>query len=210
MIYRLDPPRAWKQLIWFTLGMGVYILLVVFLPDIKKFARFRYTYIVIAILMLSSTLIVGTEIKGSQNWINFGFFSIQPSEIAKLFLILYLASTMQHIRGFKDVIISAAPVFICIALLVAAKDLGASLIFFGIFITMLYIGTSNIGYILLWTSCFLFGGFLSYFIFPHVKVRIDIWHNPWNNPKGYQIVQSLFAIAAGDFLEQVLVLDTRT
>ena len=202
MIYRLnpvDPINSVKQITWFTLGIAVYIFIVVFLPDLKKFSRFKNIYIIVALLLLSSTLFFGTEIKGSKNWLKFGSFSFQPSEIAKLFMILYLASSIQEIKSTIDAVKTSIPVFIAIILLVIEKDLGAGLIFFGIFITMLYIGTSNILYIISGTGAFLTGGYLSYLIFNHVRTRIAIWINPWKykTGKGYQICQSLFAIAAG-------------
>jgi cell division protein FtsW (lipid II flippase) len=199
MLYRLEPSRAVKQITWFALGIAIYILLVVFLPDIKKFSRFNYAYIVIAIILLALPLVLGREIKGSKNWISIGSFSFQPSEIAKLFLILYLSSAIQRVRDFKDAIKVAIPVFLAIGILVIEKDLGASLLFFGIFMTMLYIGTSNFMYILTGVSAFSVGGFLSYFMFSHVRVRISIWLDPWKDKfgGGHQIVQSLFAIASG-------------
>lgn len=202
MIYRLNsqsPIRAIKQISFFTIGIAAYIFLVIFLPEIKKFERLRYVYIIITILLLSSTLFLGREIKGSKNWIQIGSFNMQPSEIAKLFLILYLASSIKYIKNYYDALKESIPVFISIGLLVVEKDLGAGLIFFGIYITMLYIGTSNFKYILSAVIIFLLGGLASYFIFPHVKVRIDIWLNPfaYKTGKGYQICQSLFAIAEG-------------
>jgi cell division protein FtsW (lipid II flippase) len=199
-LYRLSPATAWKQLTWFTLGIGTYIFLVVFLPNINRISKLKYVFIAVTILLLGSTLFAGSEIKGSKNWLLIAGFSFQPSEIAKLFLILYLASAIKGIKKFKDVVILSIPVFVCIGLLVLEKDLGAGLIFFGIFIAMLYIGTSNLIYISSFASLFAAGGFLSYFIFPHVKTRIDIWIDPWKYEKGYQICQSLFAIAAGGLI----------
>jgi cell division protein FtsW (lipid II flippase) len=202
MIYRLSPVNpinSIKQITWFTVGIAIYIFIVVFLPDLRKFSKFKYFYIVIALLLLSSTLFFGREIKGSKNWLQIGSINFQPSEIAKLFMILYLSSAIQEIKNTRDAVKAAIPVFIAILLLVVEKDLGAGLIFFGIFITMLYIGTSNALYILCGTAAFLTGGFFSYLIFNHVRTRIAIWINPWKykTGKGYQICQSLFAIAAG-------------
>jgi cell division protein FtsW (lipid II flippase) len=93
----------------------------------------------------------------------------------------------------------AIPVVISILLLVIQKDLGASLMFFGIFMSMLYIGTSKSKYMLIGLAALAVGGVISYFIFGHVRVRIDIWLDPWKDKWGYgnQIIQSLFAIAAG-------------
>ncbi len=199
MIYRLSPVNAIKQLSWFTLGMGEFIFLVVFLPHIRKFGKLKYTYAIIAIILLALPLFLGSEIKGSKNWIRFGSFGIQPSEIAKLFVIFYLASALQNIKNFLDVIKTAIPVFIGIAFLVVEKDLGASLIFFGIFITMLYISTSSFKYVLTGIVAFLGGGILSYIMFSHIRIRFQIWIDPWKykNGSGYQIIQSLIAIASG-------------
>jgi cell division protein FtsW (lipid II flippase) len=199
MLYRLSSVNAIKQLSWFTIGMGEFIFLVVFLPHIRKFGKLKYTYAIIAIILLALPLFLGSEIKGSKNWIRFGSFGIQPSEIAKLFIIFYLASALQNTKNFLDVIKTAIPVFIGIAFLVIEKDLGASLIFFGIFITMLYISTSNLKYILSGIGAFLGGGVLSYLMFSHIRIRFKIWIDPWKyiNGSGYQICQSLIAIATG-------------
>ncbi|WDC85811.1 FtsW/RodA/SpoVE family cell cycle protein [Caloramator sp. mosi_1] len=86
-----------------------------------------------------------------------------------------------------------------IGFLVLEKDLGAALIFFGIYIVMLYISTSKLGYVGLGLLGFGLGGVISYFLFNHVRIRVEIWLNPWKYKldKGYQICQSLFAIASG-------------
>lgn len=199
MIYRLNSGLAIKQISWFTLGIGVFIILVIFLPDIEKFEKYKYFYIVIAILLLSSTLFLGSEIKGSRNWLKIGGNSLQPSELAKLFIILYLASSIKSVKNATQAIRVAIPVFVAIGLLVIEKDLGAALIFFGIFIVMLYIGTSNLKYVLTGLISFAVGGVLSFFMFAHVRVRFEIWLDPfkYKNGIGNQICQSLFAIASG-------------
>lgn len=199
MIYRLSPVNAIKQLSWFTLGMGVFIFLVVFLPHIRRFGKLKYSYAIIAVILLALPLFLGSEIKGSRNWLRIGAFGIQPSEIAKLFMIFYLAAALQNIKNFFDVIKAAVPVFIGIAFLILEKDLGASLIFFGIFITMLFISTSNIKYILTGIVAFFAAGGLSYLMFSHIRIRFKIWLNPWKyrDGSGYQIIQSLIAIATG-------------
>lgn len=199
IISMLGTSKAVRQILWFAIGMAIYIAFVIFLPDIKKLERFKYSYIIIAIVLLALPLVFGREIKGSRNWLSIGGISVQPSEIAKLFLIFYLASTVQYIKKFKDAIKVSVPVFAAIGVLVLEKDLGASLMFFGIFMAVLYIGTSNIKYILAGSSAFFLGGFASYFLFSHVRVRVSIWIDPWidKTGKGYQIVQSLFAIATG-------------
>lgn len=202
MIYRLNSSLAIKQISWFTLGIGVFIILVIFLPELGKFEKYKYVYIIIAIVLLSSTIFLGSEIKGSRNWLKFGGNSFQPSEFAKLFIILYLASAIKNVKNGLDAIKTSIPVFIAIGLLVVEKDLGSALIFFGIFISMLYIGTSNLFYVISGLVSFSMGGVLSYFIFSHVRVRVEIWLDPfkYKNGVGHQICQSLFAIASGGLM----------
>jgi cell division protein FtsW (lipid II flippase) len=179
--------------------MAVYIFLVVFLPEIKKLEKLKYFYMAFAIILLALPLLLGSEIKGSKNWISLGPVSVQPSEIAKLFMILYLSSVIQRVENVFDAVKASIPVIISILILVVEKDLGASLMFFGIFMSMLYIGTSKGRYVLAGVGALLVGGVISYFVFGHVKVRVDTWLDPWKyyNTGGYQVVQSMFAIAAG-------------
>lgn len=207
MIYRLDianansaiPKYALKQITWYTVGITVFILIIFILPKLTYLSKYKYIYISIALALLSSTLILGKEIKGSKNWITFGSFSFQPSEIAKFFIILFLASAFSKPIDKKSIREITVLSFISIALLVLEKDLGAALIFFGIFIVMLYVATSNLKYVSYGIFSFLIGGFISYFLFSHVRIRVEIWLNPWKFKlnKGYQICQSLFAIASG-------------
>lgn len=208
MIYRLDMAgkiveisrmRSVKQVWWFTLGMAVYIFLVVFLPDIKKLEKLKYLYVVVAVVLLALPLFLGSVIKGSKNWIDLGFFSIQPSEIGKLFMILYLSSAIQKVENVFDAAKVSIPVILSILILVIEKDLGASLMFFGIFMSMLYIGTSKGRYVLVGVVGLLVGGVIAYYVFGHVRVRVDTWLDPWKykSTGGYQVIQSMFAIAAG-------------
>lgn len=199
MIYRLNPELAWKQLIWFALGTILYVFLVMLLPSISSFGKLKYSYIVIAIALVASTLFFGDKKHGAINWITIGRLGFQPSEIAKLFLILYLAAAFKKVNSFKKLIIAAIPVVICIFFLIVEKDLGAAFIFFGIFTTMLFIASSSPLYPLASIGAFAIGAVASYFTFSHVRSRVAIWLDPWaySSGQGYQICQSLFAIAAG-------------
>ncbi|MEG1415228.1 MAG: FtsW/RodA/SpoVE family cell cycle protein [Clostridium sp.] len=198
MLYRLEPAFATKQLMWMTLGLVVYICIVLFAPDIKKFEKYEKFFIIGAVILLVLPLIIGQEIKGARNWVKIFGIGFQPSEIAKLFLIFYLAN-IYRVKDNKEILKFAIPVFIALGILVVEKDLGGVLIFFGIFITILYLSTSNLKYIGGAIGFFAVGGTLSYFIFNHVKRRVDIWVDPWADKygAGHQIVQSMFAIGTG-------------
>ena len=201
MLYRINYFYAFRQIIWFTVGIGAYISLVLFLPEISKLAKYKYFFIIIAIILLASPLIhgIGSEKNGSRNWLTFGKIGVQPSELAKLFIIFYLASSIQEIKKFLDFVKTSVPVYVALGFLIIEKDLGSALIFFGIYIAMLYIGTSNLEYVLLSIAVFALGAVGSYMAFAHIRIRFYIWHDPWKYKysQGRQICQSLFAIANG-------------
>lgn len=201
VLYRIDSSYAIRQLTWFTLGMSIFILIVILLPDMESMGRYKYLYLGGAVLMLVITQIFGEDVRGSKNWINLGFTSVQPSEFAKIFIILYLASELKDYKVRKDLFLPAAAVMVSLIFLVLQKDLGTSLIFFGVAITMVYIGTSKLHYVLFSVLLFAVGAVASYFLFAHVRSRVDIWIDPWKTASGsgYQIVQSLYAITSGGF-----------
>ncbi|MCT8976418.1 FtsW/RodA/SpoVE family cell cycle protein [Clostridium sp. CX1] len=199
MIYRIDMASSIKQIIWFALGVTGFILIVVLLPDLKSFGKYKYIYLVVTIIFMGMATLFGTEINGSKNWIKIGGYSFQPSEFGKLFLVAYLASSLKNYKSFKDLVKPGLVVMICLGFMVIQKDLGSALIFFGISITMLYITTSKFSYVATCFGLFGAGAFISYQLFDHVKTRVLIWMNPWPyaTGKSYQVVQSMFSIASG-------------
>lgn len=190
---------AVKQIIWFAIGVTGYILIVVLLPNLKRFARFKYFYLICTLIFMAVATFFGTEIGGSKNWIVIGSYSFQPSEFGKLFLVAYLASALKDYDNFRNLIEPAVVVMASLGFMVIQKDLGSALIFFGISVTMLYIATSKFKYVITCFVLFALGAFLSYKIFNHVRIRFIIWENPmkYANAEGYQIVQSMIAIAWG-------------
>ncbi|MGL5244372.1 MAG: FtsW/RodA/SpoVE family cell cycle protein, partial [Sarcina sp.] len=92
VLYRLDPKIAMKQTVWFSLGIAVYMLIVIVLPDLKSFSKYKYLYMGLTIVFMTMAFVIGRETLGAKNWVYIGSFGFQPSEIGKIFLILYLSS----------------------------------------------------------------------------------------------------------------------
>lgn len=199
MIYRLSSTSAIRQIIWFVLGIACFILIVVLLPELKKYAKFKYVFLVGTIIFVSMATFIGTEELGSKNWVKFHGMSFQPSEFGKLFLIAYLASALKDYKNFKQLIEPACVVMVTLGFMVLQKDLGSALIFFAISVTMLYISTSKLKYVLISLVLFAIGAFISYKLFGHVRLRVMIWKNPWpyKANESYQVVQSMYSIAWG-------------
>jgi len=201
-LYRIDTSVAIKQVVWYTLGMTGFIALVVLLPDLKTFGKYRYFFMIMTLIFMSMASLIGSERGGAKNWVFFGPIGFQPSEFGKIFFCAYLASALRNHKKVTDLIEPAVIVLACLLFMVNQTDLGSALIFFGIAITMLYISTSNSKYVI---GCFLLlaiGAIVSYKLFGHVRARVNVWLDPWSdyNGVGYQVAQSLMAIASGGFL----------
>lgn len=238
MLYRLDLPvaggtyitdgssirtfLATKQIIFFTLGVAAFILVVVILPDLKSFDKYKYFYLVVTLIFMSLGTFLGKEIYGAKNWVTIAGFSFQPSEFGKVSLVAYLASALKDYGkpskfskkiGSKvikensklDDIVSliepAMVVMVSLAFMLLQTDLGSALIFFSISLAMLYIATSKGKYVIIALVLFIFGAVAGYFLFGHVRTRVMIWQDPWKYgyDAGHQVVQSLIAIANGGF-----------
>lgn len=202
-MYRIDSNVAVKQLIWFTLGVIAYVLVVVVLPDLKSFAKYKYVYLAGVIVFMAMATLIGVEKFGSKNWVELGPISFQPSEVGKLFLVAYLASALKDYTGrVKSLIEPALVVMYSLGFMVVQKDLGSALIFFGVSVTMLYLSTNKLKYIITTFILAGAGAGISYKLFDHVRVRVSIWQDPWADAygNGLQIVQGLFAMASGGIL----------
>ncbi|MBZ9636849.1 FtsW/RodA/SpoVE family cell cycle protein [Clostridium sp. FP1] len=209
ILYRLDSPTALKQLIWYTVGIAIFILVVVLFPSLTSFGKYKWFYLIATIILMALGSLFGDEVYGAKNWISIGGFSFQPTEFGKLSLVAYLAASLQHYGNdtkqksdfikLKALIEPGIVVMISLGLMVLQKDLGSALLFFAISVTMLYIATSKFKYVLVCLVLFMVGGFISYKLFGHVRLRVLIWGDPWKYgyDQGHQVVQSLISIASG-------------
>ncbi len=221
LIRRLDfangTELAVAQTTWTVVGIGAFALTLIAFPDHRRLTRYRYTAGLAAIILLLLPLlpIVGYEVNRARLWVNLGLVSFQPGEFAKLAMVVFLAGYLEEKRALLSVattrlgpflIPSArhlAPVLVAavggIGVLVFQKDLGSSLLFFGAFVVMLYIATGRAAYPVIGFLAFLSGAWFAYLLFSHVRVRFDIWLDPWSDlhDKGWQIAQALFAMGTG-------------
>lgn len=205
MIYRINIEFGIKQLIWITAGIVVFFITYFLVKYISGLENWIYLYMGGSYILFAATFLFGSRIKGAVNWINLGWFSFQPAEITKILLILILSSYYSNIEKWKEKKYSSyylmGVVYSFILLLFLQKDLGMSVIFYLIFIGIQFIYEQNRKLILYNIGLFSLGGGAGYLIFDHVKVRFQSWLNPWKyiDRQGYQITQSLFAIAEGGF-----------
>lgn len=200
MLYRLDKSFAIKQIIWVTAGITIFIVIIVLMPKLNKFKKYNKYFLGLSIIFMAMATFFGREIYGAKNWVYVGSFGFQPSEIGKVFLTLYLAAALEkYDNSIKSLIEPGIVVMICLGFMVFQRDLGTALMIFGISVTMLYIASSKVRYVVTCLILFFIGGTISYFLFYHVKQRVMIWIDPWPYvyDDSYQVVQSLYGIVSG-------------
>lgn len=206
-----------SQTIWTMVGVGLLLATLVFVRDYEVLDRYRYSIGIAAIVLLLMPLlpIIGVNINGADLWVRVAGLSIQPGEFAKIGLAVFFASYLAENRQLLTVatnrvgplMVPPARAFgpvlavwgLSLAVLVFERDLGLSLLLFGLFISMLYVATARVAYVLGGISLFALGGYVAYLLFGHVRDRIGIWLDLWNSEAfgAGQLQQSLFALGTG-------------
>lgn len=227
MIHRLDFTASYsgvadRQLLWTGVSIIAAIVLLWLLKDHRRLRQLTYISLAVSVLLLFMPILpgLGSEENGARIWVDLGFASFQPSEIAKITLAVFFAGFLANNR---DLILLAgrkvgpvtfprlrdlAPMFIAwivaIGVLVVQNDLGNALMFFGLFVAVIYVATSRFSWIAIGAVFMLFGAALAYQFVGHFRDRVEIWLNAfdpeiYNRAFGgsHQVVQGLFGLAHG-------------
>ena len=223
-IYRLDPTDAFRQGLWIVIGVaGFAVTMIALRHDYRVLESYKYLFGVGAIALLFLPLLpaIGLTVNGSREWVSVGGFTFQPGELAKIFLIVFLAGYLREKREvlaqgrLKDM----GPLLVIWAgamlVLATTNDIGSAFLFFGIFIAMLYIATGRALYVGVGFGLFLAGGYVAEREIAHIGERVTIWLHPFTDRavfcpetgtllvrqqcQSYQLVNSLYSIANGGF-----------
>ncbi len=227
-IYRIDLAESvtgWeaasiRQLVWSSVAVAAGIVVIAVIRN--HLVLFRYTYLMglgaLILLLLPMLPVIGQEINGARVWIHIGGFSFQPGEIAKILLAIFFAGYLVRNRDAlsmvgrkvlgirfprgRDLGPLIAFWLVAMAVLVFQRDLGTSLLYFGLFISMLYLATGRAGWVVLGVGLFLVGGVVASQTLDYVGRRFANWLDPFADPLGigYQLVQGLFVILASYLL----------
>ena len=222
MIYRIDLQRdsslANQQLIWTLVGLIGFVATLVLIPDHRRLQALTYTFGLAAIVLLVLPLLpgVGQQINGARIWIKIGPMGFQPGELAKVCLVIFFSG---YLVVNRDALALAGKRFagidfprgrdlgpilvawvLSLGVLVFQRDLGSSLLFFGLFLVMLYVATQRPGWLVVGGSIFVAGAYFAYLTFGHVQTRINGWLDPFSDDSFYQIQQGMFGLAWGGLL----------
>ncbi|MEU3662319.1 FtsW/RodA/SpoVE family cell cycle protein [Streptomyces sp. NPDC032940] len=221
LIYRLDletpgDRAAPAQLVWSTLGVALFIVVVLLLRDHRALQRYAYVCVAAALVLLTVPILF-PAVNGARIWIRVEGFSIQPGEFAKVLLAVFFAA---YLAANRSALAYAGrrvwrlqlptgrvlgPIvavwLVSVGVLVLERDLGTSLLFFGLFVVLLYVATGRTGWIAVGLLLAALGAVAVGWLEPHVHSRVEDWLHPFASIEAGggagQLAQSLFAFAAG-------------
>ncbi len=208
------------QLLWLSVAFSVLAVLAIVVRNDNWLREYKYTWAAVGIglLLLVFVLPPAGADDGPRLSLRIGPITGQPSELLKVILVVFLAGYLAENRTLlartstKLGPISLPPVpyllpmlamwGVALAIVIVQRDLGAALLFFTVFLTLLYVATRRFAYVVLGMAMFLAGATILYQLFPHVRVRVDIWLDPWADPlgAGYQVIRALYAFGRGGIL----------
>ncbi len=220
LAHRLAPALAARQTNSALLGVAVMAAVAVLPWPMRWLRRYRYTWATLGLLLVALTLVFGVRPMGAgpRLWLGVGGWLFQPSELLKVLLVVFLAS---YLAEYRELVAFArlrlgplrlpplpylGPLLVIwglsMLLLVWQRDLGAALLFFGIFLAMLYVASDRPGYVAGGLALFGVGALFVIRTYPHVQERIAIWLDPWPQAaeNAYQVVQALITLASGGVL----------
>jgi cell division protein FtsW (lipid II flippase) len=217
VVYRIDDTLARQQAGWFVAGIVLFALTVLSLRDVRVLERYRYVIAAVGLglLVLPRLPGIGAQVNGAYLGVDIGPLAFQPTEFAKLCIIVFLASYLNDrgealVAGSRRLLGMTIPPLkhfgpllvvwgASMLMLVFIRDLGSSLMFFGAFLAVLYVSTGRASFVVAGLVLFVAGAWFFANTVSHVQERIDVWLDPWQDPEGsgFQIAQSLFAQADG-------------
>ncbi|HUG47749.1 MAG TPA: FtsW/RodA/SpoVE family cell cycle protein [Candidatus Limnocylindria bacterium] len=211
-------PLAPLQLLWMVLGFCVLGTLAIVVRNDGWLRRYKYSWAALGIFLLLLVFVFGDSVGGSRLTLRIGPLAGQPSELLKVILVVFLAGYLAENRALLSVASTRlgpirlpplpylAPMMVmwglALAIVIVQRDLGAALLFFLVFLALLYVATQRASYVIIGLALFAAGALAVYELFPHVRVRVDVWLDPFADPlgAGYQVIRALYAFGRGGIL----------
>ena len=218
MIYRLLPADvADAQVLWLLIGLAAFVVTLLVIRDDRRLDAYTYTIGLLGLLLLLLPVVpgIGYSINGARLWARIGPLTFQPAEFGKILIVIFLASYLSAKRELLEAGVGRlglprgkdlGPLLLAwgasLAVLFLERDLGASLLFFGVFVVMLWLASGRVGYLLVGGALFVGGALIGYLALSHVQARVSYWLHALEPGRvsefGYgQLAQSWFALASG-------------
>lgn len=218
---RLAPAMLPRQVVWLITGCIMMYAAATESRLLRWLKRYRYTALTLGLILLGATLVFGVNPSGygQRLWLGFGPIYVQPSELLKLLLVIYLAAYLSERRSLPSArkttyrvwlaVLGPMAAMVGLALLLVGwqQDLGAALLFYLTFAAMIFLAWGNGWYALISLALFIPVALLGYYLSGRVALRVNIWLDPWapeQADQAFQLRQSLFALSAGGLMGQGL------
>jgi cell division protein FtsW (lipid II flippase) len=216
MTYRGEPGVAQEQAIWLGLGLVLFVVTLAVLRDVRQLDAFTYTIGLAGVVLLLLPIVpgLGREINGARLWVDVGVFSFQPAEFGRILIVIFLASYLSAKRELLTAgvgrlglprVKDLGPLLLAwgasLVILFLQRDMGASLLLFGVFVVMLWAATGRTSFLLIGLVLFGVGAYVGWLAFDHVQLRVAAWLHALDpsmvEDAGYQLAQGWFALATG-------------
>jgi cell division protein FtsW (lipid II flippase) len=219
MIHRIDLAQgtdvASRQALWSGLAVLAGAVVLALVRDHRVLRRYTFLAMALGLLLLLLPMlpVIGEAQFGSRLWIRIGAFSLQPGELAKILLAVFFAGYLVQTRDALSLVgkrflglqlprgRDLGPILVAwllsLLILIGQRDLGSSLLFFGLFVAMLYVATERISWIVIGLALFVGGAYLAWQLFSHVQTRVTLWLDPFNSDVSDQVARGLMGMAHG-------------
>jgi cell division protein FtsW (lipid II flippase) len=216
----LSTSAATMQMLWTALGVAAMVAVIWLIREARVLQRYTYTLGALALVLLAIPAVLPashSSVNGAKDWIIFGGLSIEPGEFARIAIAVFFAGYLvtkrdalalagRRVLGIdlprgRDLGPVLAAWAASLLIMIFETDIGASALFFGLFVAMLYIATQRTSWVLIGLGLFAFGAFITANLFQHVMERFQIWQDAFNpqfiSGSSYQLVQGLEGMGFG-------------
>ncbi len=199
MLQRLTPELALRQVEWFAAGSIILMIILLFFPRVKGLKIISYPMMALGPLILFLVAFIGEESGGATSRLPVGQFFIQPAELVKVIYVLVLADSLKNEKTIREKGLLFLFVAASVLGVVLQKDLGGALHYFLVFLFVYQISTNDWILTGFASGAGVLASIIAYKIFPHVRIRVEAWKNPWSDieGRGWQVAQSLMAMGSG-------------
>ena len=197
-----DPYYYLKRQLFFAM-LGIVAMIVVMNIDYKTYARWTVPFLVVSLVLLIMVPFIGAEISGSRRWLNLGLFNLQPSELGKLAMILFVANWVVKVKGriqnFFELLVPLLVMGVFFALIMMEPDLGTAATLAATTLIMLFASGAKIGHFFLLAIPAVPAFIALVLAEPYRLRRLMAFRDPWSDPlgAGFHIIQSLLALGSG-------------
>lgn len=214
----LELGLARLQLVWLAISLAVLVSVAIAVRSDTWLRYYKYSWAVVGVVLLLLVFLFGEDTNGARLFLRVGPVAGQPSELLKIILVVFLAGYLADNRALLAgastrlgplrvpplpyLVPLAALWGVTLAIVIFQRDLGAALLFYGVFLALLYVATQRGSYVVLGAFLLVAGSAVLYELVPEVRTRVDIWIDPWATAQGagYQIVRALYAFGRGGIL----------